>query len=72
VRGMDSRDDVREFLASRRAKISPAQAGLPDYGGTRGVAGLRRDEAAMLAGVSMQERQGAVRFAGSSRLSGQR
>jgi transcriptional regulator with XRE-family HTH domain len=49
---MDSRDDVREFLASRRAKISPRQAGLPDFGGTRRVPGLRRAEVALLAGVS--------------------
>jgi transcriptional regulator with XRE-family HTH domain len=50
--GMDNQDDVREFLASRRARITPQQAGLPDYGGTRRVAGLRRPEVAMLAGVS--------------------
>ncbi|MDQ7911096.1 helix-turn-helix transcriptional regulator [Phytohabitans sp. ZYX-F-186] len=49
---MDSRDDVREFLATRRAKITPAQAGLPNYGGTRRVPGLRRAEVALLAGVS--------------------
>jgi transcriptional regulator with XRE-family HTH domain len=49
---MDSREDVREFLASRRAKISPQQAGLPDFGGTRRVPGLRRAEVALLAGVS--------------------
>lgn len=49
---MDPQDDVREFLASRRARITPEQAGLPNYGGTRRVAGLRRPEVAMLAGVS--------------------
>ena len=49
---MDTRDDVREFLASRRAKITPAQAGLPSFGGTRRVTGLRRAEVALLAGVS--------------------
>jgi transcriptional regulator with XRE-family HTH domain len=49
---MDNRDDVREFLASRRARITPEQAGLPSFGGTRRVAGLRRAEVAMLAGVS--------------------
>jgi transcriptional regulator with XRE-family HTH domain len=49
---MDTRDDVREFLASRRARITPGQAGLPSFGGTRRVAGLRRAEVAMLAGVS--------------------
>ncbi|WP_306213431.1 helix-turn-helix transcriptional regulator [Actinoplanes sp. RD1] len=49
---MDTQGDVREFLASRRAKITPERAGLPNYGGTRRVAGLRRAEVAMLAGVS--------------------
>ncbi|WP_092556942.1 helix-turn-helix transcriptional regulator [Actinoplanes derwentensis] len=49
---MDNRDDIREFLASRRARITPDQAGLPDFGGSRRVAGLRRAEVAMLAGVS--------------------
>jgi transcriptional regulator with XRE-family HTH domain len=50
---VDNRRDVREFLASRRAKITPEQAGLPVYGGNRRVAGLRREEVAMLAGVSV-------------------
>jgi transcriptional regulator with XRE-family HTH domain len=49
---MDTREAVREFLASRRAKITPEQAGLPNFGGTRRVPGLRRAEVAMLAGVS--------------------
>ncbi|GAA2533582.1 helix-turn-helix domain-containing protein [Winogradskya humida] len=49
---MDNRNDVREFLASRRARITPEQAGLPRYGGTRRVPGLRREEVALLAGVS--------------------
>jgi transcriptional regulator with XRE-family HTH domain len=48
----DHRREVSEFLASRRARITPEQAGLPKYGGTRRVPGLRREEAAMLAGVS--------------------
>jgi transcriptional regulator with XRE-family HTH domain len=48
---MDGRKDVGEFLASRRAKISPQQAGLATYGRRR-VPGLRREEVAMLAGVS--------------------
>ena len=50
---MDSRNDIREFLTSRRAKITPEQAKLPAYGGNRRVAGLRREEVAMLAGVSV-------------------
>lgn len=45
--------DVRDFLASRRARLSPQQVGLPDYGGHRRVAGLRREEVALLAGVSV-------------------
>ena len=49
---VDNRDDIREFLSSRRARIAPEQAGLPDYGGSRRVAGLRRAEVAMIAGVS--------------------
>lgn len=50
---MDNRDDIRGFLASRRARITPEQAGLAAYGRTRRVPGLRRDEVAMLAGVSI-------------------
>jgi hypothetical protein len=50
---MDSRAQIREFLASRRARITPEQAGLPAYGGNRRVAGLRREEVALLAGVSV-------------------
>jgi transcriptional regulator with XRE-family HTH domain len=44
---------MREFLTSRRAKITPEQAGLRTYGGTRRVPGLRREEVALLAGVSV-------------------
>ena len=51
---MDTSSDIREFLTSRRAKITPAQAGLPDYGGRRRVPGLRREEAALLAGISVE------------------
>src|SRR6476620_11616355 len=50
---MDVRDEIREFLRSRRARITPEQAGLPAYGGNRRVKGLRREEVAMLAGVSV-------------------
>jgi transcription regulator MmyB-like protein len=49
---MNNREHVREFLASRRARITPEQAGLPAYGGKRRVAGLRREEVALLASVS--------------------
>jgi transcriptional regulator with XRE-family HTH domain len=44
--------EVRDFLVTRRAKITPDQAGLTVYGGNRRVPGLRREEVAMLAGVS--------------------
>ena len=47
------RNDVREFLTSRRAKIAPQQAGLP-AGRNRRVPGLRRTEVASLAGMSVE------------------
>jgi transcriptional regulator with XRE-family HTH domain len=50
---MDTTNDIAEFLASRRAKITPEQAGLPTYGKRR-VPGLRREEVASLAGVSVE------------------
>lgn len=50
---MDNRAQIREFLASRRARITPERAGLPAYGGNRRVSGLRREEVALLAGVSV-------------------
>jgi transcriptional regulator with XRE-family HTH domain len=54
VRG-DVRGEIREFLSTRRARISPEQAGLPTYGGDRRrVAGLRREEVALLAGISSE------------------
>lgn len=49
----DMRSEIREFLSSRRARITPERAGLPAYGGNRRVPGLRREEVAMLAGVSV-------------------
>ena len=51
IRG--NRDEIRDFLASRRARITPQQAGLPTYGANRRVPGLRREEVALLAGVSV-------------------
>ena len=51
---VDARKDLREFLATRRARITPQQAGLPTYGGHRRVPGLRREEVALLAGVSVE------------------
>ena len=50
---VDNRNQIRQFLTSRRAKITPEQAGLPTYGSNRRVAGLRREEVALLAGVSV-------------------
>ena len=50
---IDLRTEIREFLRTRRARITPAQAGLPAYGGNRRVTGLRREEVAMLASVSV-------------------
>ncbi|WP_427892601.1 helix-turn-helix transcriptional regulator [Kribbella sp. GL6] len=50
---MDHRAEIKEFLSSRRARLSPEQAGLPVYGGNRRVKGLRREEVALLAGVSV-------------------
>src|ERR687896_469568 len=49
---MDARTEIREFLTSRRARLKAADVGLPDYG-TRRVPGLRREEVAVLAGVSV-------------------
>jgi transcriptional regulator with XRE-family HTH domain len=50
---MDAANDIAEFLTSRRAKITPEQAGLPSYGKRR-VPGLRREEVASLAGMSVE------------------
>ncbi len=50
---VDNRAEVREFLMSRRAKVTPADAGLA-AGANRRVAGLRRTEVALLAGVSVE------------------
>lgn len=50
---MENRNDIRDFLASRRARITPEEAGLPSYGSNRRVPGLRREEVALLAGVSV-------------------
>jgi transcriptional regulator with XRE-family HTH domain len=51
---LDTRQQIREFLTSRRGRITPEQAGLRSYGsGPRRVPGLRREEVASLAGVSI-------------------
>jgi transcriptional regulator with XRE-family HTH domain len=51
---MDSPHEMREFLVSRRARLTPEQAGLPNFGGRRRVAGLRREEVALIAGISVE------------------
>jgi transcriptional regulator with XRE-family HTH domain len=48
---VETKHEIREFLTSRRARITPEQAGLHSYGSRR-VPGLRREEVAVLAGVS--------------------
>jgi transcriptional regulator with XRE-family HTH domain len=68
---MDNQSEVREFLMSRRAKLTPEHAGLP-AGTNRRVTGLRRSEVAMLAGVSVEYysklERGAIAGASSSVL----
>ena len=49
---MENRDEVRAFLTTRRERLTPEKAALPFYGGRRRVKGLRREEVAMLAGMS--------------------
>jgi transcriptional regulator with XRE-family HTH domain len=50
---VDASNDIVEFLSSRRARVTPEQVGLPTYGARR-VKGLRREEVASLAGVSVE------------------
>src|SRR6476661_7208642 len=50
---VDAANDIAEFLTTRRANITPEQAGLPSYGKRR-VPGLRREEVASLAGMSVE------------------
>jgi len=54
ARDMGSPDEIREFLTTRRAKLTPERSGLPRYGVHRRVAGLRREEVALLAGISVE------------------
>ena len=52
---MSVEPEIREFLTSRRARITPQRAALPTYGGRRRrVTGLRREEVALLAGISVE------------------
>jgi transcriptional regulator with XRE-family HTH domain len=50
---VDATSEIREFLTTRRARITPDHVGLPVYGDNRRVPGLRREEVALLAGVSV-------------------
>jgi transcriptional regulator with XRE-family HTH domain len=51
---VDNRDEVKAFLSSRRAKVTPQQAGLATHNRNRRVPGLRRSEVADLAGISVE------------------
>ena len=51
---MNTASEIREFLTSRRAKVTPEQAGIPRYGRHRRVSGLRREEVALLANISVE------------------
>ncbi|MEU5366032.1 helix-turn-helix transcriptional regulator [Streptomyces sp. NPDC005925] len=51
--GLDRRAELSEFLRTRRARLQPEDVGLPHYGRQRRVPGLRREELAQLAGVSV-------------------
>ncbi|MFJ3303280.1 helix-turn-helix domain-containing protein [Streptomyces sp. NPDC086549] len=53
ARPLDRRAELSEFLRSRRARLKPEDVGLPDFGRHRRVPGLRREELAQLAGVSV-------------------
>ncbi|WP_327140877.1 helix-turn-helix transcriptional regulator [Nocardia sp. NBC_01327] len=50
---LDRRAELGEFLRSRRARLRPEEVGLIDHGARRRVPGLRREELALLAGVSV-------------------
>ncbi|MFI0147681.1 helix-turn-helix domain-containing protein [Streptomyces globisporus] len=50
---LDRRAELSEFLRTRRAKLQPQDVGLPEFGRARRVPGLRREELAQLAGVSV-------------------
>jgi len=50
---MDRSSEIRDFLTSRRGRITPEQAGVPTFNGVRRVPGLRREEVAHAAGISV-------------------
>ncbi|MEU8575291.1 helix-turn-helix domain-containing protein [Streptomyces asoensis] len=49
---MTGKTQLGDFLQSRRSQLSPEDVGVPTYGERRRVPGLRREELALLAGVS--------------------
>jgi transcriptional regulator with XRE-family HTH domain len=51
---MGNAEEIREFLTTRRAKVTPERAGLPTFGRHRRVSGLRREEVALVAGISVE------------------
>lgn len=51
---VDNRDEVKDFLSTRRARLTPQRAGLTAYSANRRVPGLKRSEVADLAGVSVE------------------
>src|SRR5918912_4364435 len=51
---MGAKQEIRDFLVSRRGRITPEQAGMSAYGPNRRVSGLRREEVAPLAGISVE------------------
>src|SRR5512144_624432 len=51
---MKTDQEIREFLTTRRARLTPERAGLPTYGRSRRVQGLRREEVALLASTSVE------------------
>ena len=54
VDSVGSGNEIREFLTTRRARVTPERAGLRAYGGRRRVSGLRREEVALLASISVE------------------
>jgi len=54
VGSVSSGNEIREFLTTRRARVTPERAGLRAYGGRRRVSGLRREEVALLANISVE------------------
>jgi transcriptional regulator with XRE-family HTH domain len=50
---VDNRREIKEFLTSRRARVRPEDSGLPAHDDRRRVPGLKREEVALLAGVSV-------------------